>query len=62
METEKKTILEKIGGWFKKHEAQPYVKVRNLADPFGERTNDPDDMDAPCDGRFGVEAGIKITF
>ena len=40
----------------------PYAKIRDLADPFDERKNDPDDIDAGSDGKNGAEIGIKINF
>lgn len=46
-----KDILEKIT-------AMLYVKGRDLADPFGKRT----DPDAGSDGKPAVEVGLKIDF
>jgi len=34
------------------------VKIRDLANPFNDRT----DIDAGSDGKNGIEAGIRIKF
>lgn len=55
-------FFQKIINWFKKHEVKPYIKKRDLADPFGDRKNDPDDIDGGCDGVKATEIGIEIKF
>lgn len=55
-------FFKKIINWFKKHEVKPYIKSRDLADPFGDRKNNPDDIDAGCDGVKATEIGIEIKF
>lgn len=52
----------KIVNWFKTSKVTPYVKIRDLADPFGDRINNPDDIDAGSDGINAAEIGIKIKF
>jgi hypothetical protein len=54
--------LGKLVFWFKTSKVTPFVKLKDPADPFGDRRNDPDDIDAGCDGKTGVCAGIKIRF
>lgn len=49
---------QKLSDWWNGIPVKPYVKVRDLADPFGDRT----DPDAGSDGKTGVEVGIKISF
>lgn len=56
-----KTWWQKVKDWFVKHEAAPYIKIRDLADPFGDR-NQNDDIDVGCDGKKNVEIGVKIKF
>jgi len=51
-------LLKRIWNWLVKHDAKPYVKIRDLADPFGDR----EDSDAGCDGKNCIEAGVKIRF
>lgn len=48
--------------WFKKSPVTPYAKIRDAADPTGDRHRDPYDMDAGSDGKIGGEIGIKIRF
>lgn len=48
----------KVKDWWNGLWIKPYVKVRDLADPFGDRT----DPDAGSDGKSGVEVGIRIDF
>ena len=47
-----------VKGWWDSLWAKPYVKVRDLADPFGDR----DDPDKGRDGRSWVEVGLRIDF
>lgn len=63
---EKKPIVEDTRSWWQKLKdwwndapVKPYVKVRDLADPFGDRKENIDDIDAGSDGKNGVEIGIK---
>lgn len=53
---------EKIKDWFCDHDVKPYIRIRDLADPTGERRNDPDDIDVGSDGKSAAEIGIKISF
>lgn len=55
-------FFAKIWNWFKNSDSKPYIKVRDLADPFEDRKNDPDDIDAGSDGKQCVEIGWKWTF
>jgi len=65
-DAEKKTEQEKqdtgffsrVKNWWNGLWIKPYVKVRDLADPFGDRT----DPDAGSDGKSAVEVGIRIDF
>lgn len=57
---EPSTWWGKIVSWFKKSEVKPYVKLRDLADPFDDRPCD--DIDKGSDGKQAVEVGIKIGF
>lgn len=54
--------LGKIVNWFKTSKVTPYVKTRDLADPFGDRNADWTDIDAGSDGKTAVEVGIKVKF
>lgn len=58
----KLNFFQKIIQWFKKHEVKPYIKNRDLADPFGDRKKDPFDTDSGSDGITGTEVGIEIKF
>ena len=48
--------------WFRKSPVTPYAKIRDTADPAGERRNDWMDQDAGSDGKIAGEIGIKIKF
>lgn len=52
----------KLYDWWKDAPVRPYAKIRDLADPFGDRRNDPDDYDAGSDGKTAGEIGIQIKF
>jgi len=41
---------------------KPYVKLRNLADPFGDRKLDCSDIDVGSDSATAAEIGIRISF
>lgn len=47
--------LRKAWDWFSGSAVRPYVKVRDLGDPFGDR---------PSGGGSarGIEAGVKVSF
>lgn len=45
----------KLIDWFSTSKVTPYVKVRNLADPFG-------DLHIDGGGKKAAEIGIKIKF
>ncbi len=48
-------FFSKIFNWFKTSDVTPYVKRRNLSDPFNDKNYD--------DGcKNGYEIGIKIKF
>lgn len=57
-EESNRSWLGKIVDWFRTSKVTPYVKIRDLADPFGDRT----DPDAGSDGKNAAEIGIKIRF
>lgn len=57
-----KSWLERIVAWFKSSSVTPYAKVRDLADPLGDRRSDWTDADAGDDGKFSAEVGIKVRF
>lgn len=46
---------QKVCDWWNDEPVKPYVKVRNLSDPFGDQN---------CDGGTHkcIEGGIKISF
>jgi hypothetical protein len=48
--------------WFRKSPVTPYAKVRDMADPTGDRRSNPDDIDVGSDGKIAGEIGIKIRF
>lgn len=54
-------VLKRIWNWFTGDaEVRPYVKYRDVSDPFDKRKNDPsDDLGG---GKKGVEVGIRIKF
>lgn len=62
IEVKKVSFFQKIINWFKKHEVKPYIKQRDLADPFGDRKKDDFDMDVGSDGKKYTEIGIEIKF
>lgn len=53
-----RSILQKIKDWWNNSPITPYVKVRDLADPFDDR----DDSDKGSDGKIATEIGIKVKF
>ena len=57
-----KGVWQKLLDWWNGLTVRPYAKVRDLADPFGDRVNNPDDIDAGSDGKKGYEIGIQISF
>ena len=44
--------------WYDRMFIKPYVKIRDLADPFRDR----EDADAGSDGRNAAEIGIRVDF
>lgn len=48
-------FFTKIFNWFKTSNVTPYVKCRNLSDPFGDKN-----YEGGC--KSGYEIGIKIKF
>lgn len=48
-------FFSKLFNWFKTSDVTPYVKCRNLSDPFGDKN-----YDGGC--KKGYEIGIKIKF
>lgn len=61
-ESDTRSWFRKLVDWWKDAPVRPYVKVRDLADPFGDRANDPFDADAGSDGKNAAEIGIQIRF
>lgn len=61
-ETEPAGFFARLFNWFKTSAVTPYVKIRDLADPTGDRRDNPDDIDAGSDGKLAGEIGIKIKF
>ena len=61
-DTEPSGFFARLLRWFKKSPIKPYVKIRDMADPTGDRRRNPDDMDVGGDGRPAGEIGIKISF
>jgi len=61
IEVDNRSWWQKLKDWWNNAPVTPYVKVRDLADPFGDRKANGD-PDAGCDGATGVEVGIKIKF
>lgn len=53
---------QKVKDWWNDAPVRPYIKIRDLADPFGDRRNDPFDLDAGSDGKNAAEIGIQIRF
>lgn len=58
IEVDNRSWWQKLKDWWNDAPVTPYVKVRDLADPFGGR----DDPDKGSDGKSAVEVGIKIKF
>lgn len=58
IEHNNRSWLGKLVDWWKGAPVKPYIKIRDLADPFGDRT----DPDAGSDGAKGAKIGIKISF
>lgn len=58
IEIDNRSWWQKIKDWWNNSNVKPYVKIRDLADPFGDR----DDPDKGSDGATGAEIGIKISF
>lgn len=52
---------DKLCNWFRKHEVKPYIKQRDLSDPFGDLKKDPSKHDGSGSLK-GTEIGIKISF
>lgn len=57
-----KSLLGRIVAWFKSSSITPYAKVRDLADPLGDRRSNWTDADAGDDGKLSAEVGIKVRF
>ena len=55
-------FFAKIWNWFTTSDVTPYVKSRDLADPFGDRKNDSEDIDAGSDGKQSIEVGLRFRF
>lgn len=53
-ENGKKNEKGKKRGFFKRHRVRPYVKMRNLSDPFGKSQEGG--------GKRGYEFGIRFDF
>lgn len=51
-------LFRRIINWFKGGNVVPCVKIRDVSNPFRDRT----DIDAGSDGAVGVEVGLKIKF
>lgn len=49
---------QKLKDWWNDAPVTPYVKIRDLADPFDDR----DDPDKGSDGKTAAEIGIRISF
>lgn len=62
IKTDYRSWWQRLKDWWNGTSIKPYVKVRDLADPFEDRKNNPDDIDAGSDGATGAEIGIKISF
>lgn len=52
--------FQKISDWWNNLPVKPYVTIRDLSDPFGDRKNDP--FDDGSGSKHGAEIGIKFTF
>ena len=52
---------DKLCNWFRKHEVKPYIKQRDLSDPFGDLKKDPSKPDGSGSLK-GTDRGIKISF
>lgn len=57
-----KSWFGRVVEWFRSAKVTPYAKVRDLADPFGDRCTDWADADAGQDGKLSAEAGIRARF
>ena len=51
---------KKLKDWWNDVPVKPYIKKRDLSDPFGDRKNDP--FDDGSGGKSATEIGIKISF
>lgn len=59
-DVDQRSWWQKLKDWWNDAPVTPYVKTRDLADPLGDRADDPFDM---MDGNpTGVEVGIKVKF
>lgn len=54
--------IQKLYDWWTNANVRPYVRIRDTADPTGERRKDPFDTDAGSDGKLAGEIGIQIRF
>ena len=55
-------FFARILDWFRKSPVTLYARIRDMADPTGDRRRNPDDMDVGSDGKIAGEIGIKIRF
>lgn len=62
IEIDHRSTWNKICDWFKNGKVTPYVKIRDLADPTGDRARDSFDSDVGSDGKQCGEIGIRIRF
>jgi hypothetical protein len=55
-----RSTWQKICDWWNDAHITPYIKTRDLSDPFGDRKNDP--TDDGNESKSGTEIGVKISF
>jgi len=58
-QTEYKSVWKKICDWWNDDGVRPYVKARDLSDPFGDHNDDRDDGGGH---KTGYEIGIRFKF
>lgn len=51
-------FFRKIINWFRSGNVSPCIKIRDVSNPFRDRS----DIDSGSDGALGVEVGLKIKF
>lgn len=59
---DQRSWFQKVVDWCMRHEVSPYVAIKDIADPTGDRAKDIDDIDAGNDSKQAVEVGIKLSF